>query len=215
MSTLHIRKIGELLKSWEGHYFLASVKKLFSIQRTISLLEQLYAFWSRIFPVLSGEANPVTAVLAVRHASQYWSSRRTPWGLEPCQTTFWGLKSNFVMLFFFSFYFMAYFSEQIGVSLANEVKAPEPSLDWPHVISPSSKLFLITGTSSWTRYVPPHPAHTCSQIIPCAMWTWTFPHEVLLSKPASLSFSDRVFFLILQRPLNASLYRSLLDSHPK
>lgn len=70
--------------------------KLFSIQRTISLLAQLYAFWSRIFPVLRGEANPMTAWSAVRHASQYLSTRRTPWGLEPCQTTFWGQEGSVV-----------------------------------------------------------------------------------------------------------------------
>ena len=45
--------------------------KLFSIHSTISLLAQLYAFWSRIFPVFSGEAKPMTAMSAVLHASQY------------------------------------------------------------------------------------------------------------------------------------------------
>lgn len=48
--------------------------------------------------MLSGEANPVTAMSVVRQASQYLSTRRTPWGLDPCQTTFWGLERNFRVL---------------------------------------------------------------------------------------------------------------------
>lgn len=86
----------KLGRSSESHYFLASVMKLFSIHRTISLLAQPYAFWSRIFPVLSGEAIPVTATSVVRHASQYLSTRRTPWVLEPCHTTFWGQEGSVI-----------------------------------------------------------------------------------------------------------------------
>lgn len=50
--------------------------------------------------MLSGEANPVTAMSVVRQASQYLSTRRTPWGLDPCQMTFWGLGRDFRVLLF-------------------------------------------------------------------------------------------------------------------
>lgn len=44
--------------------------KLFSIQRTINRLLQLYVFWSRSFPVFSGDACPIAAKSAVCQASQ-------------------------------------------------------------------------------------------------------------------------------------------------
>lgn len=106
--------------------------KLFSIHRTISLLAQLYAFWSRIFPVLSGEASPMTAMSAVRHASQYLSTRRTPWVLEPCQMTFWGLQKNCATLLLTCHFFVAYpIGEQAGLS--NEPsQTPESFMVRPH-----------------------------------------------------------------------------------
>lgn len=155
MSTLHIRKKMENSYSEpsEGHYFLASVMKLFSIHRTISLLAQLYAFWSRIFPELSGEANPVTAMSEARHASQYLSTRRTPWVLEPCQTTFWGLKSNFVMLLFDGHHFVIYFGKRIGLSVVNQAKH---HLDTPY--STCTQLACIAQSCpllSWISAIAP------------------------------------------------------------
>lgn len=44
--------------------------KLFSIQRTINWLLQLYTFWSRSFPVFSGDACPTAPIPAVCQASQ-------------------------------------------------------------------------------------------------------------------------------------------------
>lgn len=44
--------------------------KLFSIQRTINWLLQLYTFWSRSFPVFRGDACPIAPISAVCQASQ-------------------------------------------------------------------------------------------------------------------------------------------------
>ena len=174
--------------------------KLFSIHRTISLLAQLYAFWSRIFPVLSGEAKPMTAMSAVRHASQYWSTRRTPWVLEPCQTTFWGLKGNFVVLLF-EMTLLCGISWWANWHKSSESsQTPEPSRVWLHITSLSLSLF----PTFWTHCIP-----TISSLY--LLWNHTLcfrESEPLLMKPLSLEwprFHFQWFLLIFPKSIKRPL----------
>lgn len=169
--------------------------KLFSIHRTMSLLAQLYAFWSRIFPVLSGEANPVTAMSAVRHASQYLSTRRTPWVLEPCQTTFWGLKSNFVHVTFS----LTWLGKRVSLSLVNGLQ----------LLSPLWSMQITSLISSWC--FPPNSEHILVRLYSVFVdWIWTTAHEVSLSRVVLLSVLDQWCFLIFQSPVMSPLAGGLL-----
>ena len=143
--------------------------KLFSIHSTISRLAQLYAFWSRIFPVFSGEAKPMTAMSAVLHASQYWSTRRTPWVLEPCQTTFWGLQRKFVVLLF-------EMTLLCGISWqGNQPKSSELS-QTPELSAHHSSIFLSITVSNFLNTL--HSDHI--QFLPALksysllLWIWAF-----------------------------------------
>lgn len=175
--------------------------KLFSMHSTISLLAQLYAFWSRIFPVFSGEAKPMTAMSAVLHASQYWSTRRTPWVLEPCQTTFWGLRRKFVVLLFEMTLLcgISWWGNQPKSSELSQT--PELSRVWPHITSLSLSLF----PTFWTHYIP-----TISSFYMLRNHTLYFCEFETVMSPLSLEwphFHFQRFLVIFQSPLNAPSYR--------
>ena len=180
--------------------------KLFSIHSTISLLAQLYAFWSRIFPVFSGEAKPMTAMSAVLHASQYWSTRRTPWVLEPCQMTFWGLQRKFVVLLFEMTLLcgISWWGNQPKSSELSQT--PELSRVWPHITSLPLSLFQTFCT---------HYILTISSFYMLRNYTLYFCELETLMSPLRLEwphFHFQQFLVIFQSPLNG-LTGSLPSSH--
>lgn len=122
--------------------------KLFSMHSTISLLAQLYAFWSRIFPCSAREAKPWLPCLrfsrftVLVHKTDSVGAGAVPNDLlgptkEVC-VTFWNDPSLWHIL------------------VRNQPKSselsqtPELSRVWPHITSLSLSLF----TTFWTHYIP-------------------------------------------------------------